>query len=784
MWRVFLHERARDRFLAGMGAALVVGQTMITTYFSEASAHQGGRRSAYDAAHRLVSSSRVVLTAENVLHWGGLPGSLHLGNVEDPSDIGWRLLTWVLGTCWGLWLVLLLPALPFPCFEGSRFSREGVMGFGRRWLRRFVRVASWVAGIAVGAILTCALVLASIPFTLWLKSSFGFSDDRAGLIAVSVFTGVVVGTLVLFRQLVYRWVTPALAICITLSVIILAEALFMWCNRAVAPTWMYLGGLALLVLVIWANSTPYKLTFPGLEDWYRPPATHQLDPGPDAVGGPVPSADSPATRESDAVAPPAPRTAPGTETNYRAIQDEKALRILNYFTLSSKRTPAADRMPDAPDQEALIRRWAEHMGGLPKLAVVTTSGGALRAAVWTATVLDALGPGLAPHIRMITGASGGMLGAAAYVEGLRTGSRPLEMLRVDSLDEVARRLALYDIPAIVMPWRQGHDRGRTLESSWNFLSATFGDLKQHEDRWELPSLVFSPMLVQDGRRLILSNLNLEVLTRPRGSILLDGGSRKLYGDFYSQSALEFDKIFPGALKDLSVRTAVRMSASFPYVSPAVSLPTIPPRSVVDAGYYDNFGVNLACNWLYHHREVLSKVTSGVVLIQIRDHLGQKDRFEFTDDTGALGRINRGLAFLTAPLSGASHARYATASFRNDEQVAALASAFRPKGEDFFTTAIFEFQNDGEVALNWQLSPDESHEIEGGMASDKNRERAEALAAWWGPPQVRPQAGSGATSGSATAQSSASNGPDTGRPPSEAATAQSSASNGPGTGRPP
>ena len=45
-----------------------------------------------------------------------------------------------------------------------------------------------------------------------------------------------------------------------------------------------------------------------------------------------------------------------------------------------------------------------------------------------------------------------------------------------------------------------------------------------------------------------------------------------------------------------------MNASFPYISPAVSLPVDPPRRVVDAGYYDNYGVNLAAAWAYMNRE--------------------------------------------------------------------------------------------------------------------------------------------------------------------------------------
>ena len=47
---------------------------------------------------------------------------------------------------------------------------------------------------------------------------------------------------------------------------------------------------------------------------------------------------------------------------------------------------------------------------------------------------------------------------------------------------------------------------------------------------------------------------------------------------YSRSGLEFFKLFPDAHDTFEIGTAARMSATFPVVSPAVSLPTIrPPR---------------------------------------------------------------------------------------------------------------------------------------------------------------------------------------------------------------
>ena len=60
-----------------------------------------------------------------------------------------------------------------------------------------------------------------------------------------------------------------------------------------------------------------------------------------------------------------------------------------------------------------------------------------------------------------------------------------------------------------------------------------------------------------------------------------------------------------------------MNATFPYVSPAVRLPVSPARRVVDAGYYDNYGINVAASWIQEHREWIRLHTSGVVLIQVQ-----------------------------------------------------------------------------------------------------------------------------------------------------------------------
>ncbi|HKO90053.1 MAG TPA: hypothetical protein VJU61_02810, partial [Polyangiaceae bacterium] len=60
----------------------------------------------------------------------------------------------------------------------------------------------------------------------------------------------------------------------------------------------------------------------------------------------------------------------------------------------------------------------------------------------------------------------------------------------------------------------------------------------------------------------------------------------------TRSGFELARLLPEAFGAFPVRTAARLSAAFPYVSPAAVLPTQPRRRVVDAGYYDNYGVSI------------------------------------------------------------------------------------------------------------------------------------------------------------------------------------------------
>ena len=316
-------------------------------------------------------------------------------------------------------------------------------------------------------------------------------------------------------------------------------------------------------------------------------------------------------------------------------------------------------------REQLLGRWAqsfqkpgsENTGTVkPVLVVVATSGGALRAAIWTETVLGYLDdkiPDFHHHVRVMTGASGGMLGAARYVSGhfddtgvVGAPDRPL--VAPDYLTPIAWQIAFRDFfPNSLVPWAT-YNRGDALEDAWidfdKGIGHTFGQIKDKEYAGLIPSIIFSPMLVEDGRRLLISNLPLQDLAFIQGKALMADDEQTLrdqyrgynptkpepdlydleYPDLASVSAVELFGLFGEAGRDnLKLASAVRMSATFPYVTSAVALPTDPPRHAVDAGYYDNYGINLATAWVFSHRVWIARNTSGVLVVQSRAFRNEK-----------------------------------------------------------------------------------------------------------------------------------------------------------------
>ncbi|MDG3007886.1 hypothetical protein [Paludisphaera mucosa] len=472
------------------------------------------------------------------------------------------------------------------------------------------------------------------------------------------------------------------------------------------------------------------------------------------------------------------------------------------------------RMTPAAATEATTRRldllknWRgsfEGTGRRPILVVVAASGGALRAGVWTETVLgylDGVFEDFPHHVRLIAGASGGMLGAARFVAdqvhgrgmpGGPPGTKGARKVPPDYLTPIAWQIAFRDfVPNALIP-RAMRNRGDALEDAWAGVDAginlTFADLLKGEEAGRIPSIVFSPMMSEDGRRLLISNQPLADLASNAGRSVIMADHARLAQDFLEQqgkepddydleypaqssiSAVEFFRLFESSRPRVRLASAVRMSATFPYVTSTVVLPTYPPRHVVDAGYYDNYGVNLASAWIASHARWLAENTSGVLFVQVRAfpneaRLKKLDRNVLASGAvesrsvwsrieslleavpKAVGLAVGGLQALAIPFEGIAQARDSSMYFRNDAQLNGLHETFKALSPDagFFRTVVFTCDTSPVVSnapnvetLNWYLDPVEYEGIRRNMenvSADRqtgrlrNHLRFAALLDWW------------------------------------------------------
>lgn len=274
--------------------------------------------------------------------------------------------------------------------------------------------------------------------------------------------------------------------------------------------------------------------------------------------------------------------------------------------------------------------------GKPTLIFLNVSGGGLKAALWTVHALQqadkATGGKLLKNTHLITGSSGGMIGAAylrelylgmrlGYVTDLYDPEYPARISR-DMLNPIVFSLAVSDVFFRVQPVRFGalsytRDRGYEFEKALHentgqVMNKRLSDYARAESEGIIPTMIFSPTVINDGRRMLISSQPLSYLTFTpvkTGTVL-----RSLPED------IEFSRFFREQGADsLRFSTAVRMSATFPYILPAVSLPSKPVMELMDAGFRDNFGIKTSVRYLFHFRQWIAEHTDKVIFLQIREN---------------------------------------------------------------------------------------------------------------------------------------------------------------------
>ena len=319
---------------------------------------------------------------------------------------------------------------------------------------------------------------------------------------------------------------------------------------------------------------------------------------------------------------------------------------LNYqkpaeYSLERIKSLASDSVyrADIDSTTQILQEWKKKFAGQeqkPKMVMICTSGGGQRSATWTMRVLqvaDSSTSGqLMKHAMLITGASGGMIGAAYYRElylrSLTDSSikcyqpKYLENIAKDVLNPVAFSLVVNDIFLRLQQYEDGNysyykDRGYAFEQQLhrNTDSVMFKrlrDYKTPERQALIPMLILSPTIINDGRKLYISPQAVSYMSKVKMHYSKNMVAERHKGVDFRRLLAEQDA------ENVHFASALRMSATFPYITPNLTMPTSPAIEIMDAGLTDNFGVSDALRFIYTFRSWINKNTGGVVLIIVRD----------------------------------------------------------------------------------------------------------------------------------------------------------------------
>jgi hypothetical protein len=271
----------------------------------------------------------------------------------------------------------------------------------------------------------------------------------------------------------------------------------------------------------------------------------------------------------------------------------------------------------------------------PKMVFVNVSGGGSRSSLWTLYTLqytDSLLNGkLMSQTQLITGSSGGMVGAA-YLRELYLqkqehkistyyGARYRTNISKDILNPIAFTVAtsewLFPLKSFTVDGHKySQDRGyafehRLEENTGNVFDKRLEDYRLPEANSYIPMMIFSPSIVNDGRKMLISPQGISYITQNAKT------DKTNYNKLFD--GVEYLRFFKEQDAPKTLFTSVlRMSATFPYISPVVSLPSEPRIEIMDAGLRDNYGLETTFRFIKTFNDWIAENTSGIIIIQIRD----------------------------------------------------------------------------------------------------------------------------------------------------------------------
>ncbi|MEN8136902.1 MAG: patatin-like phospholipase family protein [Bacteroidota bacterium] len=377
-----------------------------------------------------------------------------------------------------------------------------------------------------------------------------------------------------------------------------------------------------------------------------------------------------------------------------------------------------------------LKKWkkknATIVGDKPKLVFINTSGGGQRSALWTFNVLNKLDSvcnfNIMKHTHLITGASGGMLGASYYRQLYLFGSNDeisknfytyYDRLGKDVLNPV---MFTYVVNDLFFPFKKFKynnieyisDRGTALENQINkntdfSLETPIKKLINPELNSKIPMMIFSPTIINDGRKLLISPSPISYLTYNKS---VENQNRQVN----EYDAVEFSRLFEDQkAEDLRLLSALRISASFPYISPMVVLPSTPKISLIDAGVRDNLGFELTLRFMDRYHEWIRNNTSGVIIIQVK--ADKASTIEIENKKYSISNS------LFEPITGVVKS-FSTIQIYNQNQLRQYSFSNFDFDVDMIAFSLFE--DIERVSLSWHLTSIEKGEILKAKSSVSNR----------------------------------------------------------------
>lgn len=293
---------------------------------------------------------------------------------------------------------------------------------------------------------------------------------------------------------------------------------------------------------------------------------------------------------------------------------------------------------DKKNMIAILDKWKQNQGEeKPLMIIMNFSGGGVRSAAFAMSILQELdsisGGSIMKKTVLISGASGGMLGAAYFRELTRLkmkgenidirDQKYVDDISRDLLNPVFSSMIARDLLSPVQKFKVGKykyvkDRGYAFEQQLKdntngLLDRNIGFYKPDESNARLPLMILNSVITRDLRKLMICTQPLSFMMQ---SSFTDNTSK-----FTGPDAVDFLSLFKNEdPMNLRFLTALRMNATYPYVLPNVWLPSNPVIDVMDAGLRDNYGQETSLRFVHVFKDWIKQNTRGVLIIQVRSRV--------------------------------------------------------------------------------------------------------------------------------------------------------------------